>query len=103
MSIRTLSILSAIGLAIAMPASAAGVKVEPVKIDRDKLETPAGVEATYETLKASAESVCTTRETPINLGNFTRSRNCVSEALDKAVTDVGHPNLSAHHAANSRS
>lgn len=101
MSIRTLSVLSAIGLAIALPASAAGVQAEPVKIDWDKLETPAGVEATYETLKTSAQSVCETREWPINLGNFARSRNCVTEALDRAIADVDHPSLTAHHAANS--
>ncbi len=102
MSIRTLSILSAAGLALALPAAAASVQVEPVKIDFDKLETPNGVETTYETLKTTAETVCGARELPVNLGTFVRSRDCVTTALNKAVSDVDHPNLTAYHAAKSR-
>lgn len=103
MSIRTLSILSAIGLAVALPASAAGVQTEKLEVDHATLETERGLESTYEALKASAESVCDASDLPLSLERFVRSDDCVSEALDKAVGDINHPSLSAlHDTAQSR-
>jgi UrcA family protein len=77
----------------AMPLGAAVTKTETVKYSAQKAGTAEGATALYEKLHGAAVRVCLDAE----LATADSFESCVSDALDKAVLQVGIPTVSALH------
>jgi UrcA family protein len=96
-----------VGCVLATTANAAGA-VTPtdgapsvvVRYDDLNLSSEQGALALYRRLSAAARRVCP-RENSRDLGDFTRSRACRSEAVARAVRAVNSPQLVALQAAHS--
>lgn len=102
MKLFKLASAAAICGAIVLPASAVSVEVietQDLKINYEALETAEGVAATYDEIKQAAKEVCAPSSFTRSLSEFAMSKRCVSAAMDKAVTDVDHPSLTAYHKA----
>jgi len=68
-----------------------------VKFGDLNLNHPDGVKALYGRLSSAANAVChTTPSTPYYAGS-SALRNCVRQAMDRAVGDVNNRNLTAYY------
>ena len=76
----------------------AGVKVSFAELDLDKA---AGIDALYTRLKRAAEQVCgldARTSHAITVQAATERYACYTDALDRAVTSIDVPSLTAKHA-----
>jgi UrcA family protein len=99
-NLRKIALLAGAALlsssAIAMPLGAAVTRSETVKYSAEKAGTTEGATALYEKLHTAAVRVCVDAD----LAPADSFESCVSDALDKAVLQVGIPTVSALHLQN---
>ncbi len=97
LNLRKVALLAGAALlsssAIAMPLGAEVTRTETVKYSPQKAGTTEGATALYQKLHGAAVRVCLDAD----LATADSFENCVSEALDKAVLQVGIPMVSALH------
>ncbi len=96
-NLRKIALLAGAALlsssAISMPLGAAVTRTETVKYSAEKAGTTEGATALYERLHSAAVRVCLDAE----LAPADSFESCVTDALDKAVLQVGIPTVSALH------
>lgn len=100
----------AVGTALALPTVASGAAAAPVdgpskrvRVSDLDLAKDSDVQTLYERLQQAANEVC--RDEEHRYYDSTRRfaprgwrQRCVSDAIDRAVDDVGNPRLAALHA-----
>jgi len=73
-----------------------GVPTETVRFADLNLARPAGADALYRRIQQAAREVC---EPDGPAGHLSGYQECVSNAIARAVADVGAPLLTEHHRA----
>lgn len=63
------------------------------------LTSAEGVQALHRRLKAAAERVCPRTDGRVSVEQKAAARDCRKQALDRAVRDIGSPELAALHTA----
>jgi UrcA family protein len=72
-------------------ASAPAITIHYSDLD---LAQPSGVQALYRRVSAAAKTVCE-RGSIRELAHYTRSQKCFDQAMNKAVEEIGLPQLNA--------
>ncbi len=95
------ALLATTALAAPAPAHAgtAALVTQTVKIDYSDLdlESPKAVDRLYARLRSAAKRVCGESDVRHLQGNRLQ-RDCMRQAMDRAVAQVGHAALTAKHA-----
>lgn len=89
--------LSSLILAAALQFAAETPATQDVIIDRAALATPAGAAAAYDQLHEAARSVCLADNAP-GIWSEYRVRVCTADTMDRAIADLGAPQLVQLHA-----
>lgn len=63
------------------------------------LATAKGVQALHRRLTTAAKRVCPRTDVVVNALDRVAARECQRQALDRAVNEIGNPDLAALHAA----
>jgi UrcA family protein len=77
-----------------------GVPSVVVRYNDLNLASDQGAQALYRRLSGAARRVCPV-ENARDLGEFSRSRGCQTEAIARAVQEINNPRLAALHALHS--
>jgi UrcA family protein len=97
------AILSLAGTALAVPEATAGsiaaLPTRVVRFDDLNLGQPRGVAVLYARIQAAAAQVCGTAQRVGSRVVSTAWQVCVASAVDRAVSQVDRPVLTAYHEA----
>lgn len=87
------------GALTAGPKNASGIPVLAVEYGDLDLTTAKGVQALHRRLTTAAKRVCPRTDVVVNALDRVAARECQKQALDRAVNEIGNPDLAALHAA----
>src|SRR5262245_34807306 len=88
-----LSLVAVCGSSFAMADTAVTIKTETVRYDDIRLISAVGAAVLYGRLNSAAERACGGPLETVPLAQRVRFKQCVDEAVAKAVSDVNNPML----------